>query len=75
MEKKYQIYERKNPSGNIGYRIHIGGKKFRQFRTKRDALLFIAELKEVDQQKDKSQRRILENSSETNMSSSLVRKN
>ena len=54
MDKKYQIYERKNPSGNIGYRIHIGRKKYRQFRTKRDALLFIAELKEVDQQKDKS---------------------
>jgi len=26
MDKKYQIYERKNPSGNIGYRIHIGEK-------------------------------------------------
>jgi len=54
MEKKYQIYERKNPSGNIGYRIHIGGKKFRQFRTKRDALIFIKELKDADIQKDKS---------------------
>ncbi len=54
MDKKYQIYERKNPSGNIGYRIHIGGKKYRQFRTKREALIFIAELKEAEQQKDKS---------------------
>jgi len=54
MDKKYQIYERKNSSGNIGYRIHIGEKKYRQFRNKRDALIFITELKEAEQQKDKS---------------------
>ncbi len=54
MDKKYQIYERKNPSGNIGYRIHIGGKKFRQFKTKQVALIFIKELKDADVQKDKS---------------------
>ena len=54
MDKKYQIYERKNSSGNIGYRIHIGEKKYRQFRNKRDALIFIVELKEAEQQKDKS---------------------
>jgi len=54
MDKKYQIYERKNSSGNIGYRIHIGEKKYRQFKNKRDALIFITELKEAEQQKDKS---------------------
>jgi hypothetical protein len=59
MEKKYQIYEREYPSGSIGYRIHIGEEKYRQFKTKRQCLEFIEDLKDVDYQKDRSLTRAL----------------
>ena len=55
----FKISERKNPSGSISYRIHLGDYKFRQFRYRKDAVQFVEELKDAQSYDDREEIRSL----------------
>jgi len=46
--KRYSVFERKNPSGTISWRVSLGDNKYRQFKTKREAVSAAEELKDAE---------------------------
>ena len=46
--KRYSVFERKNPSGVTSWRVAIGDNKYRQFKTKREAISAAEELKDAE---------------------------
>ena len=55
--KKHSITERKHPSGKITYRVALGDKKYRFFKTKRDAVDAVEELKDSEVINDREEQR------------------
>jgi len=46
--KRYSVFERKNPSGTTSWRVALGDNKYRQFKTKGDAVFAAEELKDAE---------------------------
>ena len=57
--KKHSISERKHPSGKISFRVSLGDKKYRFFKTKRDAIDAVEELKDSEVIGDREEQREL----------------
>lgn len=46
--KRYSVFERKNPGGSVSWRVALGDNKYRQFKTKREAISAAEELKDAE---------------------------